>query len=302
MQHGDLVDIIPKNRKYTWSNRRLGRNNIMERLDQILVNVSFLSTFLVDNASILPFGTSYHYPTALTLESLYPMGPLPFKYSPLWNDIEAAKVLVQQTWCQHFKGSPSFIWERKLRNVKNAHKNWAKTQYEEPKAKKREVKDKIEELHYALEKQEYYQAEKNQEENLYSQLYSIRREEEEKWRIKSRQTWLKSGDRNTTFFHKQANVWKIRNNITTITDNAGTQHNDQTTIKNVASKHFKDLLTKSVEEENYTDFQQHLPKKIVAESNERSTRGNKRRRNQGSNLGPLARQGISAGQLSYFFL
>lgn len=85
----------------------------MERLDRILVNVSLLSTFSVVNASILPFVASDHYPTALTLESLCPLGPLPFKCSPLWNDIEAAKVLVQQTWCQHVKGSPSFIWESK---------------------------------------------------------------------------------------------------------------------------------------------------------------------------------------------
>lgn len=33
MQLGDLVDIIPKNRKFTWSSRRLGKRNIMERLD-----------------------------------------------------------------------------------------------------------------------------------------------------------------------------------------------------------------------------------------------------------------------------
>lgn len=70
MQHGDLVDIIQKNRKYTWSKPRLCRNNIMERLDRILVNIFFLSTFSVVNASILPFVASDHYPTAfaLTLE------------------------------------------------------------------------------------------------------------------------------------------------------------------------------------------------------------------------------------------
>ena len=33
MQSGDLIDITPKNRKYTWSNCRLGSSNIMERLD-----------------------------------------------------------------------------------------------------------------------------------------------------------------------------------------------------------------------------------------------------------------------------
>lgn len=72
--------------------------------------------------------------------------------------------------------------------------------------KKREVKPKIEDLHCIIKNQGYHQVEKIQEENLYNQLCSIKREEEEKWRIKSRQTWLKSGDKNTSFFHKQAIV------------------------------------------------------------------------------------------------
>lgn len=42
----DLVDIIPKNRRYTWSNRRLGTCNIMERLDRIIINVMLLSSFI----------------------------------------------------------------------------------------------------------------------------------------------------------------------------------------------------------------------------------------------------------------
>jgi len=68
------------------------------------------------------------------------------------------------------------------------------------------VKEKIEDLHYVIEKQAYQQAEMIQEESLYNHLSNIRREEEEKWRMKSRQTWLKSGDKNTAFFHKQATV------------------------------------------------------------------------------------------------
>eukprot|EP00253_Pinus_taeda_P013716 PITA_13716 len=210
----------------------------MERLDQILVNVSLLSTFTAVYTSILPFAASDHYPTALTLESHCPLGPLPFKYNPLWNDIAAAKDLIQQTWRQHVEGSPSFIWESKLRNVKNALKDWEKTHYKEPEAKKREVKAKIEEFHHIMEKQEYYQG----------------------------------GDRNTAFFHKQATVRQIRNSITTITDSTGIQHNEKVAIKNTALEHFKEILTEKGEEENFADLLQHLPNKIAAETNERLTK------------------------------
>jgi len=97
------------------------------------------------------------------------LGPLPFKYNHIWNGYQGVKELVQQTWRQHVEGSPCFIWESKLKNVKKALKNWAKTQYIEPEEKQREVKTKIEDLHYVIEKQAYQQAEKIQEESLYNQ-------------------------------------------------------------------------------------------------------------------------------------
>lgn len=95
----------------------------------------------------------------------------------------------------------------------------------------------------------------------------IKREEEEKWRIKSRQMWLESGDKNTSFFHKQATARQIRNTITAIVDSVGTQHTEQADIKGVATDHFKELLTETKEEELYDDLLQHLPTKITVDLN-----------------------------------
>ena len=66
MQNHELVDIAPKNQRYTWSNRRIGRWNIMERLDKILVVFSLLSQYSIATANVLPFIASDHYPITLT--------------------------------------------------------------------------------------------------------------------------------------------------------------------------------------------------------------------------------------------
>ena len=42
--------------------------------------------------------------------------------------------------------------------------------------------------------------------------------EEVSWRQKSRKTWLKKGDRNTSFFHRMANSHRRRNSIRNISD------------------------------------------------------------------------------------
>ena len=47
------------------------------------------------------------------------------------------------------------------------------------------------------------------------------RQEEEYWRLKSRSTWLKEGDRNTSFCHKQYRARISQNHISKITSLSG---------------------------------------------------------------------------------
>ena len=101
MQEHDLVDVAPKNRRFTWNNRRLGKDNIVERLDRIMINVSLLSTYSTAYASVHPYLASNHYPTSLVLEAHYPLGPIPFKYSSLWSSNPMVEKIVASTWCQH---------------------------------------------------------------------------------------------------------------------------------------------------------------------------------------------------------
>eukprot|EP00253_Pinus_taeda_P021062 PITA_21062 len=146
MQENELVDIIPKNRRYTWSNRRMGAGNIMEHLDRFLVNISFLSTFAVGYTSILRTSASDHYPVSLTMESHRPLGPIPFKFSLLWTQNSTVRVIVKIAWRQHVEGSPSYIWETKIKNVKRALKDWAKDSYQEPKETKKNVQKALKEV------------------------------------------------------------------------------------------------------------------------------------------------------------
>ena len=65
--------------------------------------------------------------------------------------------------------------------------------------------------------------------------------EEAEWRMKSKEIWLKDGDKNTPFFHKQAlsrisfnSIWKIKNHN-------GTLFNDFNTISEAGVHHFHNL-------------------------------------------------------------
>ena len=48
---------------------------------------------------------------------------------------------------------------------------------------------------------------------IHQKLHKNIRHGEELWILKYRSSWLKSGDRNTTFFHKKAKERAIRNSV-----------------------------------------------------------------------------------------
>eukprot|EP00253_Pinus_taeda_P004750 PITA_04750 len=268
MSDHELIDIIPKNRKYTWNNRRLGPGNIMERLDRILVNISLLSSFAVGHTKILNATASDHFPILLTLDSHSQLGPIPFRYNPLWRNNAEAEEIIETTWKHHVEGSPSHIWETKIRNKRKALKKWAKVSYQEPEKKNKKIQQDLEEVQKQIEDQGLTHQLKNKEWEIQGQLIHIKRAEETKWRFKSRQLWLKEGDKNTAYFHKQATVRKTRNNVNAITDNEGNQHNNQESIKRAASLYFKSLLTENHEEADYSELLQHLSKGISQEVND----------------------------------
>lgn len=67
--------------------------------------------------------------------------------------------------------------------------------------------------------------------------------EEEYLRLKSHSLWLKAGERNTSFFHKQAQVRKCTNSISKTKDGSNI-HKDNANIKKATSLHFKSMYSK----------------------------------------------------------
>lgn len=126
----------------------------------------------------------------------------------------------------------------------------------------------MEKVHNIIDERGLSQEHKALEGDLYFQLYRANREEVKKWRIKSRQLWLQGGDKNYAFFHKQATIRKIRNNVTSITNAKDNLKITQDAIKKDASEHYNILLTETREDEDYLDLLQHLPTKISEEINE----------------------------------
>lgn len=67
---------------------------------------------------ILPKLASDHKPIRLLLEDEEDLGPILFRFSPLWIEREGFIETVKAAWAKTFMGSPSYVWEKKLKTTK----------------------------------------------------------------------------------------------------------------------------------------------------------------------------------------
>jgi exonuclease III len=247
MADWELEDIPPSNGKFTWSNKRVGPGHIAARLDRFLIQSSFLTIGLRASSKVLPHYTSDHKPISLSLRPSTSLGPIPFKFSPLWPAQSDFLNLVQLSWKTPVSGSPFFVWEEKLRRLKATLKLWAKN-LASPLEERRQAQENLELHQQAMEEVTITQTLLKQEADIQSKLHKSCREEEIYWRMKSRALWLQDGDKNTAFFHKHTQSRINYNSIEEI-HWQGQVYRDAHSIKEAAHNHFKNLYSATATED-----------------------------------------------------
>jgi ribonuclease HI/exonuclease III len=267
----DLLDIKPTKGRYTWTNKRIGPGHIAARLDRFLVQSSFLVLGLKTNSEILPHSASDHKPIRLEIKKDQVKGPIPFRFSPNWINDKGFADIVTKVWATTVQGSASYVWEEKIKRLKYALKSWAKTQ-PSPAEVRLTAQGLLEAHQLIMERKEITPEILKKEDSLQREWHHACRLEENYWRQKSRSLWLKEGDRNTAYFHKQSEARKHYNAVmevqirdTTITDPEG--------IKQAAYETFEKLYTapKDVELDQQSYPLNLIPNLISAETNSKLT-------------------------------
>ena len=216
MQQRDLLDFSPVRGKYTWTNNRMGSNHIAAPLDRFLNQSSLLLENLLISTKILPKLSSDHEPIQLIMAPEEDLGPIPFKFSPLWIEKEGFLDTIQSSWDIPINGSPSYVWEKKLKATKKALKEWLRNLPNPPSQQRKDEVQQLETLQIGMEGLHITLEILNKEAAYQRNTHQAFRREEEYWRLKSRSLWLKAGDRNTLFFHRQYKARLSRNHITEI--------------------------------------------------------------------------------------
>ena len=227
---------------FTWSG---GLNGLSRsRLDRFLISEDWENHFSGASQCSLPRPISDHFPILLDGGGTR-RGPIPFQFENMWLKEEGFKELLKGWWQGfNYSGSYSFILTEKLKALKIKLKEWNSKVFGKVGVNKGLALDKVsywdnQEQLRALNEQEL-EARKEAREEFKKWVLM----EETSWRQKSREIWLKEGDKNTGFFHKMANSNRRRNCLKKIKIN-GTWLSEEHDIQRGVVRAFKDLLSDS---------------------------------------------------------
>ncbi|XP_074315032.1 uncharacterized protein LOC141651208 [Silene latifolia] len=207
-----LVDIRFEGYGFTWDNGQAGEDNRQSRIDRAMANSDWLDRF--------PYARLIH-------------------LSREWSDHSPIKLVMDRRE-ESVQGKKRFRFEQRVRRSFRHGKGVSIGKIVKSIATKRKQIERLNEGGRTVE-------EVRRRRKLVGEVTELCRQEEQFWRQRSRALWLKEGDRNTTFFHKQAGQRKAKNHIHRLLDDEGVVRQGDEEVARVATKYFTELFAANPE-------------------------------------------------------
>lgn len=181
-----------------------------------------------------PTFISDHAPIILQLDIGIPKIVHPFKFNLVWLSDKTFSNLTREVWLdRHFQlieGAQRRLVE-KHSLLKRQVKSWSKEQQKRDKELLTKVEGSLEYLYLQKFNGTYIGELDIQCKRMEEVRNKLLLDEEERWRQKSRATWIKIGDKNTKFFHNFSSYRRNKKFIWESTYEVGCLHTSQEVIK-----------------------------------------------------------------------
>jgi hypothetical protein len=232
------VDLGFAGCKFTWWNKRWGKGAIRERLDRAISSPEWRLKF--PNANVLHLGAinSDHAPLLIDTNPTEESAPRPFRFEAMWSKDPRCGDVIKQAWNSEVYGSHAFILCRKQFHTATTLKKWNRDVFGHCQTKIKELNSRIEKM----QMQDITEQNAKHEAALQGELNEWLRRNEVLWRQKSRETWLKDGDKNSKFFHLSTVIRRKRNSIDAIKNGDGEWITCKKDIRNHVVESFQHLF------------------------------------------------------------
>uniref|UniRef100_A0A2N9GNN9 Reverse transcriptase domain-containing protein n=1 Tax=Fagus sylvatica TaxID=28930 RepID=A0A2N9GNN9_FAGSY len=191
--------------------------------------------------------------------------PYAVKRKGVWENLSAFLESVKGPWAwkEEIRGSECVKLYRKQHNTRRALKKWNKEVFGYCQTRISNLMQQIQEIQKKENSEENFKIEAS----LQSELNEWLLRNEVMWRQKSRETWLREGDKNSKFFHLSTVIRRRRNAINIIKSDGG----EWITEKKRIREHFQAKFIEHFSEEEVEfppDLEGLVPHSITTEENE----------------------------------
>ncbi|XP_012832503.1 PREDICTED: uncharacterized protein LOC105953389 [Erythranthe guttata] len=185
---------------FTWSNNRTGPARIWKRLDRILVSPSFHLSFPNLKVVHLERTLSDHAPLCVSFEQLLDSVRTRFIFQRMWVDHSSFLEIVKKAWTIPVFGSPSYIFQQKMHNVRRVLKRWNWEVFGDLQSNIKASQQTIQAFENELQQGSNDEISGHLVETK-KHLNRLEDWEAEMLSAKARLAWEKDGDRNTALYH-----------------------------------------------------------------------------------------------------
>ncbi|KAG7589022.1 Zinc knuckle CX2CX4HX4C [Arabidopsis suecica] len=233
----DMEEMVSQGNRFTWAGRR-GDHWIQSRLDRAFGNKEWIAQFPASNQVFLDLRGSDHRPVLVNLMSSPQTYRGQFRFDKRFLFKPGVKKAIMWAWNSR-NAHQGFNVAERLKACRKALSSWKRNN-------NMNSQEKIHKCEAALEKaQSEVWPNRQSVFSLKKELAFAYREEEKYWFQKTRQKWLRSGNRNSQFFHAAVKDSRSRKRIDSLLDRDGVLQRSEAAKGEVAASYFQNLFKSS---------------------------------------------------------
>ncbi|XP_074290769.1 uncharacterized protein LOC141617471 [Silene latifolia] len=221
VDHCNVLDMPATGSYFTWNNKQEANTRVYSRLDRALVNHEWVMKKPDYAAHFHVEGYFDHTPCIIQDTKFGSRSRKSFKFFNMWSGVDDFLPCVSKVWDCPIYGTPMFCFVRRLKLLKKPLKALNSALFEDVENNAIRARKHLEYVQEQLRRDPGNVALMDTEKQAAKDFQELQKACDSFLLQKSKATWLKEGDSNSSYFHSCIKGRQARNKIFRVADDRG---------------------------------------------------------------------------------